>query len=251
MGKTQGRKLLKKPHLLVCALLFFLVPAVLKAEKGKYAAAPSNYEMVEAPTAFTLLHGGYDVIVRMYEGGGLFLRGNIGFHDRFMFGFSGNATNVVGHGHIDVQEPRLAVKWKFLSQDRFPVALAAAWDDRGYGESVGHRFTPGLQKGLYVAVSRELKKPAFLQLHGGANVVRFKDYEADNDLGFFGGTSFAFSNAFHLSLEFDKVPTDFWQFNAGFVLAFDEPIQIGMDFRDINRHESFARILRIQYLSFF
>jgi len=231
--------------------LFILAPSLLFAAKGKYAAAPSNYEMVEAPTAYVLLHGGYDLIARMYEGGGLFVRGNIGFKDRLMIGFSGNATNVIGHGDIDVQEPRLAVKWKILEQGGSPVALAAAWDDRGYGEAYSRRFYPGLQKGFYAAVSREFPKAGFLQVHGGANVVSFSDFESDRDLGFFGGLSFALHRSFVVNAEIDKVPSDLWQFNAGFILAFDEPVRLGLDFRDINRPEAFARILRLQYLSFF
>jgi hypothetical protein len=250
MEKTGREDSLKFPRIAFVFLLIF-APSGLPAAKGKYAAAPSNYEMVEAPTAYTLLHGGYDLIARMYEGGGLFVRGNIGFKDRLMLGFSGNATNVIGHGDIDVQEPRLAVKWKILDQGRAPVALAAAWDDRGYGETFSRRFFPGLQKGFYSVVSREFKKAGYLQLHGGANVVSFSDFESERDLGFFGGLSFALHRSFVLNAEVDKVPAEFWQFNAGFLLAFDEPVRLGMDFRDINRSESFARILRLQCLSFF
>lgn len=236
---------------IMAVILALLIHVPAYAEKGKYAAAPSNYEMIEAPTAYVLLHGGYDIVGRMYEEGGLFIRGNIGFHDRIMFGFSGNATNVVGRGDIEVQEPRLALKWKILAQGRSPVALAAAWDDRGYGVSQGRRFNPGLQKGLYAAVSREFDKLGFLQLHGGVNAVRFNDFEAERDLGAFGGCSFALHRSFILTTEADKILTDFWQWNAGFLLAFDAPIRFGVDFREINRDETFSRILRFQYLNFF
>lgn len=235
----------------LAAILLCGFPVLAFAGKGKYAAAPSNYEVIEAPTAYTLLHGGYDVIARLYEQGGLFVRGNIGFHDRIQFGFSGNATNVIGHGEIEVQEPRVALKWKIFAQGQLPVALALAWDDRGYGHSSGRRFSPGLQKGLYAAVSREFPKAGYLQLHGGVNAVRFSDFDADRDLGLFGGCSFALHRSFVVNVETDKLLSDFWQFNAGFVLAFDEPVRLGVDFRDLNRSERFARILRLQYLGFF
>jgi len=76
--------------------------------------------MVEAPTAYTLMHGGYDLLTKIYENGGLFLRGNIGFKDIFMVGFSANATNVIGSGTIQVQTPRLALKLKFLDEKSSP-----------------------------------------------------------------------------------------------------------------------------------
>jgi hypothetical protein len=187
----------------------------------------------------------------MYESGGLFLRGNIGFHKRFQFGFSGNATNVIGHGDIEVQEPRLAVKFKPLLQGRFPVSMAVGWDDRGYGVSEGRRFHPGLQKGLYLAASREFPKAGYLQVHGGANLVRLNDTDRDRDFGAFTGLAFGLSKDFTVSVELDKLTTDRWQFNAGFLVGVDDPVRVGLDFREMNRSATFARLLRIQYLSFF
>ncbi len=232
-------------------LLAAFLPAAAQAAKGKYAASPSNYEMVEAPTAYTLLHGCYDVLTRMVDDGGLFLRANIGFRSHFMFGFSVNATNVVGHGPVEAQEPRLALKVKLFDQGKFPLALALGWDDRGYGTTQGRLFTPGLQKGFYGVASREFPKAGFLQLHGGVNAVRLKDFDSDRDLGIFTGTSFAVARFLYFSMEADKLLTDFWQLNANFQFAFEEPIRIGMDFREMNRSEGYTRILRIQYLSFF
>jgi len=223
------------------------------AKKGAYAADPSNFEMVEAPTAYTLLHGGYSVLLRMYEGGGVIVKGDIGFHRYFQFGFSGNATNVVGQGHIEVQEPRLSIKVKPLSQGRrCPVAMAVGWDDRGYGVSVDRRFYPGLQKGLYAVVSREFKEAGYLQLHAGANVVRpGSHYDSQRDLGAFGGMSFALSHTISLTAEVDKLFTDFWQVNSGVLFNLGESVRLGMDLREMNRSESFTRLLRLEYLGFF
>jgi len=188
----------------------------------------------------------------MYEGGGIIVRGNIGFHRFLQFGFSGNATNLVGHGDIQVQEPRLSLKLKPLSQGRFPFSAALGWDDRGYGRSEDRRFYPGLQKGLNVATSREFKEAGNLQVHAGAKVVRpGSHYDRERDLGVFTGLSFGISRSLFLAAEFDKLTTDFWQFNSGFQVGVGSSMRIGMDLRDINRSEFFARILRLQYLGFF
>ncbi len=235
--------------LLVCLVLTAWAP--LAAKPGAYAADPSNYEMIEAPTAYTLLHGGYDLNLRMYESGGLFLRANVGFKRWFQFGLSGNATNVIGQGPIRVQEPRLAIKFKPLSQGRFPFTLAAGWDDRGYGVSTDRRFSPGLQKGLYLVGSREFAKLGFLQVHAGVNLVKVTHPDMNRDLGLFGGVSFAVTHAFLLNLETDKLLDSFWQFNSGFLIGIGGSFRVGMDFRDMNHKDSFTRILRLQYLGFF
>jgi hypothetical protein len=221
--------------------------------KGTYAADPSNDTMIEAPTAYTLLHGGYQVLTRMYENGGVFLCGDIGFHKFLQFGFSGNATNLIGHGTIQVQEPRLAIKLKPISQSKaFPFTLAAGWDDRGYGVTSGRRFYPGSQKGLYAVASREFSSLNGLQLHFGGNMVRFGHHDdSSRNAAGFGGISFGLSRSFYLNFEVDKVFTDQWQFNAGFMIGNGSPLRVGLDFRDINRSELFARLLRVQYLGFF
>lgn len=234
-------------------ILFFaaVVPAFPKP--GAYAADPSNDCLIETPTAYTLLHGGYQGLLRMYEGGGLFIRGDIGFHKFLQFGFSGNATHVVGHGDIDIQEPRLAIKLKPVSQSKkFPLTLAAGWDDRGYGVTEGHRFDPGTQKGVYAVASREFAGLNGLQLHFGGNVVQMgKSYDAKHDTEAFGGMCFGISRVILVSAEVDQAFTDRWRFNAGFMVGDGEPFRVGLDFRDINRSELFARLLRIQYLGFF
>jgi hypothetical protein len=235
--------------LFILGVLFLAAPC---GAVGTYAADPSNDELIEAPTAYTLLHGEYQCLLRMYESGGLFIKGDIGFHKFLQFGFSGNATNVIGHGDISVQEPRLAIKLKPLAQGKFPLSVAVGWDDRGYGESVGRRFTPGLQKGLYVVVSREIQKLHGLQLHAGANRVKFgRDYDAKHDTAGFCGLSFGIGHSFQMAFETDKLFTDLWQFNAGFLVGNGLPIRVGLDFRDMNRKDFFSRILRIQYTGFF
>ncbi len=215
------------------------------------AAGPTNYEMVEAPTAYTLAHGGYDLVTKMYENGGLFLRANVGFQDFFMFGFSANATNVIGRGTIQIQTPRLFLKFKILDQKTSPVALAAAWDDRGYGTEIAGRFIPGLQKGFYAVVSREFSQLGFIQLHGGVNAVKFDNFDASQDLGAFLGTSFAVAPPLAFNLELDKIFTNALQFNANVVFNVDNPLRVGVDFRDINNGPAFSRIVRVQYMGFF
>lgn len=215
------------------------------------ASSPTNYEMVEAPTAYCLMHGGYDIVTRVYDNGGVYVRGNLGFKDIFMVGFSVNGANVIGSGQIQVQMPRLALKFKALDEKSAPFSLAVAWDDRGYGTENDGRFYPGTQKGFYLAFSKEFPQAGFLQAHWGANILRFNDFDSNQDLGAFFGTSFAVSPTLAFNLEMDKILNSYWQFNGNFLFNVDKPLRVGVDFRDINRGDLFSRIIRIQYTGFF
>ena len=239
-------KSLRFPLLFIC---FFL--SSLASATDNVVASPTNYEMVEAPTAYILLHGGYDLNVKMYENGGLFARANLGFQNLLMAGFSGNATNVVGTGEIQIQTPRLFLKFQIVDEKTSPVALAVAWDDRGYGTVVDGRFFPGTQKGFYTVASHEFKDMGYIQVHGGVNVVKFDNFDSSQDLGAFLGTSFAVAKPLMFNLELNQLFTAYWQFNANMMFNVESPLRVGIELRDINRSDLFSRIAQVQFLGFF
>ena len=197
------------------------------------------------------MNGGYDLVTEMYENGGLYLRGNVGFKNFFMFGFSANGTNVIGQGTIQIQTPKLAFKFKLLDQTTAPFALAIAWDDRGYGTFTNNRFEPGTQKGFYTVISHEYPDLGYLQTHIGFNMVEVDNFDSSQDLGAFLGTSFAVSKSLVFNLEADKIFSSQWAFNANFLFNVDTPLRVGVDFVDINNPDLFSRIVRIQYTGFF
>jgi hypothetical protein len=219
---------------------------------SQVASVPSNYEMVQAPTAYVLLHGGYDFVTQVYNNGGIFLRADVGFKNFLMLGFSANGTNIIGSGTILIQTPKLAVKLKPLDQTTAPFSLALGWDDRGYGvlNGVGE-FVPGTQKGFYTVISREFPDLGYLQGHLGFNLIQFDNVVPSRDLGAFLGTSFSFTKPLVINLEADRIISSQWNFNANFVFNIENPLRVGMDFVSINEPSLFSRIIRIQYTGFF
>ena len=215
------------------------------------ASIPTNYEMVQAPTAYVLMNGGYDLVTQIYENGGLFVRANVGFKNLFMFGFSANGTNMIGQGTIQVQTPKLAFKFKFLDQSTSPFALAIGWDDRGYGTFTDNRFEPGTQKGFYTVISNEYPGLGYLQTHLGFNLVQFDNFDPTQDLGAFLGTSFAISKALVFNVEADKIFSSQWAFNANVLFNVESPLRVGFDLVDMNDPNLFSRIVRIQFMGFF
>lgn len=242
---------IKKAILLLFILSLLCGWGKALAASGEIASVPTNYEMVEAPTAYVLMHGGYDLLTRVYDNGGVYISGNLGLKDIFMLGLSVNGANVIGNGEIQIQMPQLALKIKALDERSAPFSLAVAWDNRGYGTQSNGVFYPGTQKGFYIACSREFPEAGYLQAHWGVNVVTFNNFDSSQDLGAFLGTSFAISPNLLFNLETDKILNDSWQFNGNFLFNVDKPLRIGIDFRDINRGDLFSRIIRIQYTGFF
>jgi hypothetical protein len=231
--------------------LTLLLMGLIPKTWASYASMPSNYQIVNAPTAYTLLHGEYDLNLWMYQNGGLFLRGNVGLTSFFMFGFSGNATNVIGHGPIQVQDPRLSLKFKILDQNQFPFAAAVGWDDRGYGVLSGNRFVPGQQTGFYIVTSKEYSVPLFFQVHFGVNALELNNVSAKNNVAAFTGISFALAHPLIFNFELNQLFTAEWQFNANIVVNVENDLQMGLNFIDINSNTNFSRILSVDYYGFF
>jgi hypothetical protein len=236
------------------AVSWFFVSLFLSATAwaaDETATMPTNYEMVQAPTAYVLMHGGYDLVTQVYENGGLFIRADVGFKNCFMFGFSANGTNMIGDGTIEIQTPKLFFKFKLLDQATSPFALAIAWDDRGYGDFTDNRFQPGTQKGFYTAISREFPSLGYLQTHAGFNLVQFDNFDPNQDIGAFGGISFAVAKPLVFNFEVDKIISSQWSFNANFLFNVENPLRVGLDLVDMNNPGLFSRIVRIQYTGFF
>ena len=248
-----NRRIKKNTNRLIVLLVVFIMFGFSASawSADETAPMPTNYEMVQAPTAYVLMNGGYDLVTEMYENGGLYLRANVGFKNFFMFGFSANGTNVIGQGTIQIQTPKLAFKFKLLDQTTAPFALAIAWDDRGYGTFTNNRFEPGTQKGFYTVISHEYPDLGYLQTHIGFNLVQVDNFDSSQDLGAFLGTSFAVSKSLVFNLEADKIFSSQWAFNANFLFNVDTPLRVGIDFVDINNPDLFSRIVRIQYTGFF
>lgn len=81
--------------------------------------------------------------------------------------------------------------------------------------------------------------------------MTFDNFDSNEDLGAFFGTSFAVAQPLMFNLEMDKLLSSYWQFNANVMFNVDNPLRVGVDFRDINRGDLFSRIVRVQYMGFF
>lgn len=258
------KKILLLVVVCVCLSSFSFLPA-----KGAVMTLPENWEMVNAPTAYTLIRGSYSLSTRIYEGGGLFGRWNFGFMGRLLLGVGFTVNNVIGSGDMSSENPRLGIRLRIVDEDVFP-SIAVGWDQRGYGPYDGKHFLLG-EKGAYLALSKELGLGgAVFQAHGGANVVEVEDFDAE-EVRFFVGAIVAPVKEIILTVEGDDLfdeddpvvvaedgtaaedtgRTHNPCVNAKIAVCFDELLTIGLEVYDLANGENGSRMLMIDYKNYF
>jgi hypothetical protein len=227
-------------RILLCTV--FLVVFSFAASAGEQAR---NLELIDVPTANSMLKGEFRYNVKFYPGGGLLNRVYVGIFDRLMIGGALNITNIVGTGQIDVVlPPKFLGKIRLTEDDGAMPAIAIGYEGEGYFDSK--------PRGAFAAVTKEIKMgSAFMQFTGAAYTNQFSSIGSSIDMG--AGAAFAVTKEFSLAAEYDSILQDssgHLNFNAGY---FFDPIQIDLIFRyglgeqDIR----IARVLRISYIGYF
>jgi len=257
-----------KKSLLLALCISLSVVSWLPA-KGAVMTLPENWEMVNAPTAYTLIRGSYSLNTRLYEGGGLFGRWNFGFMGRLMLGVGFTVNNAIGSGDMSAENPRLGIRLRVVDENTYP-SIAVGWDQRGYGPYDGKHFLLG-EKGAYLAMSKEVGLGGTVfQLHGGANVVEVEDFD-ENEVRFFVGAIVAPVKEIFLVLEGDDLfdeddgltidadgnivsepgrvhnPV----LNGKIAVCFDEMLTIAMEAYDLTDDETTSRMVMIDYKNYF
>ena len=240
---------LKTTMAAVLALLSAGVYAEPAAPPPETNAFSANTEVLDIPTASTMYGRMFNLNLRMFEGGGLLLKGTASAKDTFVFGFSLLANNVIGRGNITVPEdPKVLLKLRIINDTRKGLSAALGWDDSRYA------FTRG--RGVYAAVSKEADMSGFyLTWHGGAGMTGLRDgYKTKDDLNLFAGVTGSFNEDFFLGLEYDD-----WLYtnkaagikngslNAMIGFAWDVSLKLEMGFKNLGRGSVYNRILKISY----
>ncbi len=237
--------------------------------------------LVDIPTADTLMKGRYFLTFRFYQEGGLLVRGFAGLTDRLTVGASYGGVNVVGTGAIEGNpEPAFSLKYKLGEEgENLPFALSFGYDGQGYGKYYkkgdklqGKELTESFyqidSKGFYLAASKELKN-LHATVHGGIN-YSLKDHPAKPGISFFLGTRFEatpklilkleYNNGFYKEIKWEDVLKDAsdlegnlrkagGEINLGVQIKYTEGLSLELAFKDLsNRYtESGNRVFQITY----
>jgi opacity protein-like surface antigen len=226
-------------------ILLFAVFSAIFSFAASAAEQARNLELIDVPTANSMLRGEFRYNVKFYPGGGLLNRIYVGIFDRLVIGGALDVTNIVGTGQIDVVlPPKFLGKLRLTEDDGVMPAIAIGYEGEGYFDSK--------PRGVYAAVTKEIKMgSAFMQLTGAAYTNEYSSIGSSIDMG--AGAAFAITKEFSLDAEYDSILQDssgHLNFNAGY---FFDPIQIDLIFRYGLGEQDIrvARVLRITYISYF
>lgn len=174
---------------LVLLFLSPLSPAPLLAQSsaGANATQEARY-LFNLPTAGTLKRGVFAIEGWFYGGGGAMISASVGVSDRFSFGLSYGASNLIGSGAPQWNRlPGAMARYRILDEDLLAPALMIGFDSQGRG-----RFIDSLNRyerkapGFFLASSKNFEFLGFLTLHAGLN-YSILEAQDDGNLNFYIG----------------------------------------------------------------
>jgi hypothetical protein len=163
--------------------------------------------LVDTPTAGTVAAGTFETRSKVFPGGGLELRVDIGLANWLSLGGSYGGLQIIGDGDPDWNpEPGFAVKIRVIEEDYFLPALALGVDTQGSGYWDAHRERYQYQsRGIYAVVSKNYAWYGDLTLHGGMNRTLEGN---DPNLNPFLGLEKSLGGYWSLALEYDSAFND-------------------------------------------
>jgi hypothetical protein len=243
-------------------LLGIFIPFVLMAQD---ALIVEPLDLIDMPTAGTLMRGSFQAQLLAYANGGLLGGLEVGLTDRFMFGISYGGTNLIGRGAVD-WNPQVGatVRYRLLEEDLNIPALTLGYDSQGYGayiDSLQRYMNKSL--GVFAVLSKNYEFLGNFGVHGGIN-YSFENKDGDKDLNFFVGADKSLNPELSLVAEYDFAINDNTgkavgrgngYLNAALRWIFAGRLQIDFIMKNIlnntDKISSISREIRITYVEIF
>jgi len=258
-------------RLFVLAVMLFLIMNI-SSVFGQDEAADSYYgiqprNLVDAPTAWTLPRGCFDVVLRAYPNGGILASTAIGLSNRFMIGISYGAEGVIAEEEPD-WNPKIEfnLKLKLIDEAYYLPAFSLGFVSQGYGyyDDDLDRYVYK-SKGFYAVITRSLYLYNWtVGGHAGINYSLEDDGDNDDDPTLFFGIDTQFNNNIGLVMEYDVALNDDKSgalgrgrgyMNLGLKWLYSENLEIEAILKDLlnNRgnDDLFGRELRLTYMEYF
>ena len=235
---------------------------------------PPPTNMITVPTAGTLVRGSFSMEMRVQNKGGLTTGLTVGITDRFQFGLSYGAGNLIGDDSLHWY-PRPEVNLKYHLFDETPSApgCAIGLNTQGFGD---YNDVDTLQRydikafGAYFAASKNWKTPlGNAGLHAGMGINFLEDKDGDDDPNLFFGIDMEINPELSLLVEYnaalnenDMTRSNLALSRGGYLNAairwtFVDRLHIEMDFNNLLFNEEndnidyFNRELKITYIEYF
>lgn len=171
-------------RLVTLSLLFSQVAA----QQSEYPP-PSN--LITIPTAGGLVRGSFAVDLRVQKGGGLTTGLSVGITDRFMFGLSYGASNLIGDQEaVPYPRPEVLLKYRMIDESVSMPGLALGLDTQGFGFYDADSLKRyGIKAyGFYLVLSKNWRSPlGNTGVHLGGNYNFTETSDGDSDASGFAG----------------------------------------------------------------
>lgn len=233
---------------------------------------PPPTHLITIPTAGVLVRGSYAMEMRIQNRGGLSIGLTAGITDRFQFGVSYGATNLIGDDSLKwYPRPEANVKYRLIDETTSMPGISLGIDTQGFG---AFSDADSLQRydmkayGLYLATSKNWVTPlGNLGVHGGMNYNFMETADGDDDPNLFFGMDMEINPELSVLMEYNAalnendLTAEKIRINSGGYLnaavrwTFVDHLHIEMHFNNLlfdqKRVDYFNREIKITYIEYF
>ena len=242
---------------IVCILLALLAPFLIQAE---------IINLIDIPTAQTILRGYYDINFLTYARGGIMTKISIGFTDRIMLGIIEDVGGAIGNSKADWNIPGVLMKVNIIYPEPDSLGVAVGYDallSGGYGKVYNNQLTDDLVYGFFAAATKPIDLFNGEQyLHFG---VRFPILPRDARVGgknisLYSGLNVFISTEIMLAGEIENIYFNGNNgkpiYNLGVKYNFNEFLSLALNFqytssKEVNPADKPSRSIRIGYQNIF
>ncbi len=234
------------------------------------SAYPPPTNLVTMPTAGTLVRGSFSMDMRVQKNGGFSAGLKVGITDRFQFGMSFGASNLIGDDSLKwYPHPEVNIKYRLIDETTSMPGIALGLNSQGFGayDDILERYEVKAY-GVYASASKNWATPlGNMGLHAGVNQNFLEINDQDEDQSLFMGFDIEFNPELSVLVEYnaalnenDMEAEDIainrdGYLNAAVRWTFVERLHIEMDFNNLlfdeDKVDYFNRELKIIYIEYF
>ena len=264
---------------------FIAIALLINLISAQETTYPPPTNLITVPTAGTLVRGSFSMEMRVQKNGGLTTGLTVGITDRFQFGLSYGAGNLIGDDSLQwYPRPEVNLKYHLLDETSSAPGCAIGLITQGFG-TYTYDYTPvdghGVPLeplpverydikayGAYVSASKNWKTPlGNAGLHAGMSKNFLEDKDGDEDPNLFFGLDMEVNPELSLLVEYnaalnenDMTANNLALSKGGYLNAavrwtFVDRLHIEMDFNNLLFDEDkvsyFNRELKITYIEYF
>ncbi len=213
--------------------------------------------LIDLPNSRVLGHGEYEIALRFGPDGGVLGYFQVGVIDRFAFGLSTGAANLIGAKNPDFYpHPGIQIKAQILTGGLALPEWAIGFDNQGFGEYENHRYLIK-SRGFYSTLGKGFEfEGGEFYINGGINFSLEREDKSSLDI--FLGSALSIIDFAALKVDYDPALNDpiskeSGYLNLGLQINLAESVAFEFALRDIlgSGEEELNRIIKLSYRASF